>query len=358
VAQGFSPAFAALKGCATSCFETSPGGSIRPIMRTSATLTRRQALGLARPRIAPRDQLVNVLEYEQQAKLTLSPEIFASIAGSDRAAFNRITLRPRLVVPTTDLDLSVTIFGDTWFTPIAIGPIATQRHFHPDGEVATLTGAAAAHASIVVSSRSSVPIGDLAARHSGTIWYQVFASEPAASGSIRSAVAAGCKAICITADTMAPINWKVVDALKRDVTVPVLVKGIATPAEATAALQHGVQGIIVSTYGRRVGPPADGLILNLAAIVDAVGGTVPVLVDGSFRRGTDIFKALAFGAKAVLVGRPVMWGLAAYGAEGVQSVVEMLQTELARYMAMCGRVNLAMLDRSALQVHAARRDKT
>jgi len=98
--------------------------------------------------------------------------------------------------------------------------------------------------------------------------------------------------------------------------------------------------------------------LNLAAIVDAVGGTVPVLVDGSFRRGTDIFKALAFGAKAVLVGRPVMWGLAAYGAEGVQSVVEMLQTELARYMAMCGRVNLAMLDRSALQVHAARRDKT
>ena len=327
-------------------------------MRTSATLTRRQALGLARQRIAPRDHLVNVLEYEQQAKLTLSPDVFAPIAGSDRAAFDRITLRPRLVVPTTDLDLRVTFFGDTWFAPIAVGPIAQQRQFHPDGEVATVAGAAAAQAPIVVSSRSSVPVRDLAAGRSGTIWYQVFASEPAANAAIRDAVAAGCKAICITIDTTAAINWKLVDALKRDVTVPVLVKGIATAAEAKIAVQHGVQGIVASTYGRQLGQGATELILNVAPIVDAVGGAVPVLVDGSFRRGTDIFKALAFGAKAVLVGRPVMWGLAAYGADGVQSVVEMLQTELARYMAMSGRVNLGMLDRSALQVHAARRDKT
>jgi 4-hydroxymandelate oxidase len=327
-------------------------------MRTLATLTRRQALGLARQRIAPRDQLVNVLEYEQQAKLTLSPEVFAQIAGSDRAAFDRITIRPRLVVPTTDLDLSVTIFGDTWFAPIAVGPIAKQRQWHPDGELATAKGAAAAQAPIVVSSRSSVPIRDIAANHSGTMWFQASASEPAPNAAIRDAVSAGCKAVCITVDTAAPIDWKAVDALKRAVSVPVLVKGIATPAEARASLQHGVQGIVASTYGRQIGQGAAELILNLTAIVDAVGGTVPVLADGSFRRGTDIFKALAFGAKAVLVGRPVMWGLAAYGAEGVQSVVEMLQTELARYMAMSGRVNLGMLDRSALQVHAARREKT
>lgn len=327
-------------------------------MPTSAKLTRRQALGLARQRIAPRDQLVNVLEYEQQAKLALAPDIFAQIAGSDRAAFDRITLRPRLVVPTTDLDLSLTLFGDTWFAPIAVGPIAKQRQFHPDGEFATVRGAAAAQAPIVVSSRSSVPVTDVVASHSGAIWYQAFASEPATNAAIRDAVTAGCKAVCITVDTTTAINWKAVDALKRDVKVPVLVKGIATPAEAKAALQHGVQGIVASTYGRQTGHGATELILNLAAMVDAVGDAMPVLADGSFRRGTDIFKALALGAKAVLVGRPVMWGLAAYGAEGVQSVVEMLQTELARYMAMSGRVNLRMLDRSALQVHAARREKT
>jgi 4-hydroxymandelate oxidase len=322
---------------------------------SSATLTRRQALTVTRRRIAPRDQLVNTLEFEEQAKLTLAPNVFASIAGSDRAAFERITLRPRLVVPTTDLDLSVTLFGDTWFTPIAVGPIAQQRQFHADAEVATLRGAAAAHAPVVVSSRSSVPIAELAANHTTTIWYQAFAGDPAAKKGIRDAVAAGCKAICVTVDAPV-IDWKVLDALKQGVSVPVLVKGIATPKEAETAVRHGAQGIIASSYGR--GARRDDLVLKLAAIVDAVGGKAPVLADGSLRRGTDILKALAFGASAVLIGRPVMWGLAAYGADGVQSVIEMLQTELARYMAMCGRVNLAALDRSVLKVHAERHART
>src|SRR5262245_52566159 len=170
-------------------------------MRATTQITRRQAVGLARPRIAPRDQLVNVLEFEEQAKLTLAPDIFASIAGSDRAALERITLRPRMVVPTTDLDLSVTLFGDTWFAPIAVGPVATQRQFHADGEAATVKGAAAAHAAVVVSSRASVAIRDLAGDSSTSIWYQVFASDASASTAIRDGVAANCKAICITADT-------------------------------------------------------------------------------------------------------------------------------------------------------------
>ena len=101
------------------------------------------------------------------------------------------------------------------------------------------------------------------------------------------------------------------------------------------------------------GGSSRGLFSLVPAIVDAVAGKVPVLVDGSFRRGTDILKALAFGAQAVVVGRPVMWGLAAYGADGVQGVIEMLQTELARYMAMCGRSNVRMLGRDMLRVHAA-----
>ena len=113
----------------------------------------------------------------------------------------------------------------------------------------------------------------------------------------------------------------------------------------------------MSNYGGPAGSGTEALILALPQIVDAVAGKVPVLVDGSFRRGTDILKALAFGARSVLVGRPAMWGLAAYGADGVQGVVEMLQTELARYMGMCGKSNLKMLDRTMLQVHGARRAK-
>ena len=346
-------------------------------------LTRRQALRRvasipaqvppgreARPvRLAPRDQLVNTLEYEEQAKRTLTADLFASIAGGDRAAFDRITLRPRMLSPVLDLDLSITLFGDTLFAPVIAGPIANQRQFHPDGELAMVKGASAAKASVIISSDASVPLPELMANAATPIWYQVFASDAAARTRVQDAVKAGCKAICVTVGA-APaakgtrrvaavqrVDWNAVDAIKQGINVPVLVKGIATPDEARLALKHGVQGLIVSNYGGLVGPVRDAPILALPAIVDAVQGHVPVLVDGSIRRGTDILKALAFGARAVLVGRPVMWGLAAYGAGGVQGVLEMLQTELARYMGMCGVSTVKALDRSVLRLHAAR-DKT
>jgi isopentenyl diphosphate isomerase/L-lactate dehydrogenase-like FMN-dependent dehydrogenase len=148
------------------------------------------------------------------------------------------------------------------------------------------------------------------------------------------------------------VDWSAVAALKRGVSLPVIAKGITTPEAARLALQHGVDGIVVSNYVALAGPSTDSVILTLPKIVDAVDGKVPVLVDGSFRRGTDILKALAFGAESVLVGRPVMWGLAAYGAVGVQGIVEMLQTELARYMGMCGKSHLKQLDRTMLKVHS------
>jgi 4-hydroxymandelate oxidase len=267
-----------------------------------------------------------------------------------------------MLVPTLDLNLSVTLFGGKLFAPIIVGPIADQRRFHADGELATVKGASAARAVMVVSSRSSVRLQDIAAQAGTPLWYQVFASDPAARTEIQDAVDARCKAICITvgaqaangargAATAAKVDWPAVDALRRGLSVPVIVKGISTPEAAKVALQHGVDGIIVSNYGGLAGSSTDALILMLPAIVDAADGKVPVFVDGSFRRGTDILKALAFGARSVLVGRPVMWGLAAYGADGVQGIVEMLQTELARYMAMCGRPHLKMLDRTMLRVH-------
>jgi 4-hydroxymandelate oxidase len=214
---------------------------------------------------------------------------------------------------------------------------------------------------MVVSSRSSVPLHEIA-QAGTTLWYQVFASDAAARTQIQDAVNARCRAICITVGavpatngarvaTVARVDWTAVAALTRASSVPVLVKGIATPEAAKLAVQQGVDGIVVSNYGGLAGSVTDALILTLPKIVDAVAGRVPVLVDGSFRRGTDILKALAFGAQSVLVGRPVMWGLAAYGADGVQGIIEMLQTELARYMGMCGKSNLEMLDRALLKVH-------
>jgi 4-hydroxymandelate oxidase len=268
------------------------------------------------------------------------------------------------MVPVLDLNLTITLFGQTLFAPILVAPIAQQARFHPDGERATVQGAAAARAVPVVSSQSSVPLAELMKQDDAPIWYQVYAQDASAGLRIQDAVKAGCRAVCVTLGAPPAVkgarsvastlkaDLAALDALTRQVNVPVLVKGIASPDDATLALQHHVQGIIVSNY-RGVAADQESPILALPAIVDAVGGRAPVLVDGSFRRGTDIVKALAFGAHAVLVGRPVMWGLAAYGADGVQGVLEMLQTELARYMAMCGKSNLAQLDRTLLRVHRA-----
>ena len=320
--------------------------------------------------VPPRAELVNTQEYEEQARLKLAPAVYSLIAGGDREGFDRITIRPRVLVDTLGLDLSVTLFGERLFAPIVIGPVADQRRFHADGELATTRGASAARTIMMVSSRSSVPLQDIAAQAKTSLWYQVFAADPAARRQIQDAVNAGCKAICITVGAApaangsrrsanaAKVDWPAVDALKQGLNVPVLVKGIATPEAAQAALQHGVDGIIVSNYGGLAGTGTEAVVLTLPAVVDAVGGKVPVLVDGSFRRGTDILKALAFGAQSVLVARPPMWGLAAYGADGVQGVVEMLQTELARYMAMSGKTHLKMLDRTMLRVHGVRPVKT
>jgi len=315
-------------------------------------------------RLAPREQLVNVLEYEDQAKRVLAPAAYAAIAGGDRSAFERITLRPRMMMPVLDLNLGVTLFGQAMFAPILVAPVARQADFHVDGERATLAGAAAAKAVAVISSHSSIRLADLAGGAATPHWYQVFAQDGAAAARAQEAVSAGCRAICVTlgaakgaragASTL-KADLAALDVLTRGVDVPILVKGIATPDEARLALQHRVQGIIVSSYNAK--GDADASILALPAIVDAVGGRAAVLADGSFRRGTDIIKALAFGAQAVLVGRPVMWGLAAYGAAGVQGVVEMLQTELARYMAMCGKPNLSALDRTMLRVHRPPRER-
>jgi 4-hydroxymandelate oxidase len=301
-----------------------------------------------RVRLPRREDLVNVLEFEDVAKLTLDPAIFATIAGSDRAAFDRITFRPRMLVPTLDLDLSVQLFGQPHFTPIIVGPVADQRRFHPDAEVATARGAGMARAALIVSSRSSVPIAQIAAQATTPLWCSVYA-DTEAGARIDAAMAAGCKVACVASEPSRPPNWRRIETLKRGLTAPLVIKGIMTPQDAKTATALGASGVIVSDHGAAAAGRTP--IEMLPAIVEACAGTAAVLIDGGFRRGSDIAKALALGAQGVLVARPVIWGLAAYGAEGVRGVLELLQSDLARNMGALGASSLQRLTREMVRVH-------
>ncbi len=322
-----------------------------------AQQTRREWLA----RVAPRAELVNVPEFEAEAERLLPAELFRLVSGGERTAFERITFRPRMMVNCVELNLSLEVAGVPLFAPIVVGPVADQRRFHPDGELATVRGAAAAQAAVVVSSRSSHRVQAMAAPATSPLIFQVFGEDGAATirSQAQDAERAGCKAILLTVSapgsgTQRParVDWHVVDALRGAVSVPVLVKGVMTPLDATTAVTHGAQGLVVSNYGRAVPPAQPEPLDAVAPIVAAVGPQVPVLLDGGIRRGSDVMKALAAGARAVLVARPVMWGLAAYGADGVQSVLELLQTELGRVMGCCGTPNLAAITPRVVTIHA------
>jgi len=324
-------------------------------------------------RIAPRAELVNVFEVEAMAQRRLASAAYAAIAGGDRRAFDRMTFRPRMLIDVRDMDLTTELFGDKMFAPILVGPASHQQRFHPEGELATVRGASAAQAAVMVSGRSSVPFDRIAAQAKTPLWYQVYpeADVTAVRSRVQQAVKAGCRAICLTvgapyqpAGAEGPphparlpalghpaMDWSWVDRLRQGITVPLVLKGIMSPEEAETAVKRGVQGLVVSSHGGRFAGGLAAPIDLLPSIADAVGGKVPLLIDGSFRRGTDILKALALGARAVLVGRPPLWGLAAYGAEGVQTVLAMLQSELARSMGLAGRPNLAAIDRGLVQIH-------
>jgi 4-hydroxymandelate oxidase len=215
---------------------------------------------------------------------------------------------------------------------------------------------------MVISSDSSVPLAAIAQAATTPLYLQVYAKSPKVKDVLAEAGSAKAKAVIVTVNagasasgpaSPAHIDWAAVDAIVKGTSLPVIVKGIASPQDAKEAVARGAKGVVVSNYHGGSAATLPGTLLLVSPVVQAVGDQVPVLVDGSFRRGTDIVKALAFGAKGVLIGRPVMWGLAAYGADGAQGVVEMLQTELARYMCMCGRPTLAAVNSSLVRVHAA-----
>lgn len=294
-----------------------------------------QLTGEPAGRITPLEDVINASEMDAMAQRKLDSISYALIAGGDRKAFERITLRPRLMINTTKLDLTLTLFGEKMFAPILVAPLSQQKRFHPEGEEAVAKGAAGAKAVVVGPNRS---------------WHQATAGADvdAVRGQALTALSGGSKVVCLTATGW---DWNQIDKFRQGLNAPVVLKGIMSADEARTAVTRGVQGIAVSNYVEHGTGGLAAPIEVLPAIAAAVAGKAAILIDGGFRRGSDILMALALGANAVMIGRPVLWGLAAYGAGGVQKVLELLQSELARDMAMCGRVDLKSVNASLVRVH-------
>lgn len=308
-------------------------------------------------------------------------DFFEGGAGDERTlrdnetAFDRIRILPRVLRATGDRDLRVTLFGTELAAPILVAPTAFHRLAHPDGEVATARGTAAAGTAMVVSMAATAPVEELAATGC-PLWFQLYPQPDAAftAALVRRAEAAGVRAFVVTVDSpvfahrprdvrngfldlpaglacenlrddtgrvrniaMDPgLGWDVVARLRALTALPILLKGVLHPADANLAVDHGASGIVVSNHGGRQLDGAIASIDALPAVVKAVGGRIPVLLDGGVRRGVDALVALALGADAVLVGRPVLWGLASGGAAGVTRLLEGLQGELDVALALAG----------------------
>ena len=309
-------------------------------------------------RLAPVEEIIAAPEFEQMAELVLSPEQFEKIRGGAGGTFDRMTFRQRLMVDAMDLDLTTELFGHQMFAPIIVGPVGKQGDLHPDGELATARGSSAAQTIMVTTRHASHRPEQVAAHTDQPLWYQVYADEDDDTGPVRddisAAVAAGCQVLCVTVGISpegAPvaIDWDAVEQLVQSAGVPVVVKGIMNENDAKKALDHGAQGLVVSNHGGAVGLGDVLPVEVLPTIADAVGGRAPVLVDGGFQRGSDILKGLALGATAVMLARPMMWGLAAYGAPGVETSLRLLINELARNMAASGRPTIEMIDRELVR---------
>ncbi|KAI3716397.1 hypothetical protein L6452_23718 [Arctium lappa] len=339
------------------------------------------------------DEPVNVKEYQELARQALPKMYYDYFAGGSEdqhtlrqnvEAFHRITLRPRILVDVSKIDMSTTILGYKTSAPIMIAPTAMHKLAHPQGEVLTAKAAAACNVIMALSFMSTCTIEEVSSSCNAVFFFQlyIYKRRDISALMVKRAESNGYKAILLTADTpklgrreadiknkmIAPqlknfeglvstkvddndgsnleafasksfdpsLSWKDIAWLKSITKLPILIKGILTREDAIKAVEVGVDGIIVSNHGARQLDYVPATIAVLEEVVDAVKGRIPVLFDGGIRRGTDVFKALALGAQAVLIGRPVVYGLAAKGEYGVRRVVEMLKDELELAMALSG----------------------
>jgi 4-hydroxymandelate oxidase len=357
----------------------------------------------AKPKI---EELLCLAEFEAQSESFMSEMARAYACGgaadeitlrANCEDWRRICLNPRVLVDVSNLDLSTDFLGQSFDLPVLLAPAAMHRLWHPDGERATVQGASAAGASMILSSYSTEAVEGVVHASSRPVWFQLYtqADRGVTRDMVERAQAAGCRAVCVTVDTpvlglrhrearvqfrMPPeftlpnlptppaghrlerassfsvglhpaLNWKDIEWLLSFATVPVLLKGVLNPEDALHAAEAGVAGVIVSNHGARNLDTAPSTAVALPRIAEKVRGKpLTVLVDGGIRRGTDIVKALAMGASAVLIGRPYLHGLAIAGAAGVARILEILRVELMMAMALTGRTSISKIDSSVLWV--------
>jgi 4-hydroxymandelate oxidase len=351
-------------------------------------------------------EAVNLSDYEALARERIPRMAYEYISGGaadeitlrwNRESFDRIRLRLKILVDVSKLDTRLTLFGQELPFPILLAPTSYHRLVHPEGEIATVKGAGAAGATLVASMLATTAIEEMAKAATGPLWFQTYILKDRGftRDLIQRAEGAGCKAICVTVDSpvvgvrnrdqrahfalppemeranlkglMRPggnlrppegdiytpildagLTWKEIDWLRSFARVPVVLKGVLNPGDAEQAVKAGASGIIVSNHGARNLDTVPATIDVLPEITERVAGRIPVLMDSGVRRGTDVLKALALGATAVLIGRPYLYGLGVAGPEGVRRVVNILQTELRLAMAFLGQTSLRSIDRSAL----------
>mgnify|MGYP001563175376 FL=1 len=355
--------------------------------------------------------LVTLADHERHALARLDGPVWAYFSGgaadeitlrANRSAWDALTLAPRVLRPLAGGHTRCKLLGRTLAHPIMLAPVAFQRLAHPDGELATAYAAAALGAGLVLSTQASQPLEAVAQAMlgdagRGPLWFQLYLQPDRGQtrALVQRAEAAGYEALVLTVDAPCsgvrerewragfrlppgiravnlPVGagalasggagssalfngllrhaptWDDVQWLQSITRLPVLLKGVLHPEDARTALAHGVAAVIVSNHGGRTLDTTPSTASVLPRIADATGGALPLLVDGGIRRGTDVLKAVALGASAVLVGRPIVWGLAHSGAAGVAHVLRLLRDELEAAMALTGCATLAQAGREIL----------
>ena len=314
----------------------------------------------------------------------------------NREGFQHFQLRARRLVDVSKPDLRTEIFGVPWETPVFLCPVGGQKMFHADGEVAVARAARAKKATQILSTVSSSPVEEVARALGGPLWYQLYmpVNWEGTEKMVRRAEAAGCPVLVWTVDLLggrntetatrmrrndtrnclschtdgvgslkgrpmldgiegginpSSANWATMDRLRKLTKMKLIIKGIDTAEDARLCREHGADAVVVSNHGGRATETLRSTIESLAEVVDAVGSQIPVLVDGGFRRGTDIYKALALGARAVGIGRPYIYGLTAFGQEGVERVLDILRAELRLTMQQCGTPAIKDITRAAVK---------
>ena len=340
---------------------------------------------------------INLFDFEEIARRKLprmTYDYYASGASDeitlreDRAAYDRIQLRYRVLRDISRRGLSTCVLGQPISMPVLIAPTAFQQMAHPDGEVASARAAGKAGTIMILSTLANSSIEDIMEAATGQVWFQlyVYRDRGATAGLVERAESAGCSALVVTVDAQLwgrrerdvrnrfqlpqglsvknlmpagkdqlpkdaagsglgayvatlfdpALSWKDLDWLCSITKLPVLIKGVIHPDDARQARDYGIAGVIVSNHGGRQLDTAPASIEVLPDVVDAVDNHLEVLIDGGIRRGTDVIKAVALGAKATALGRPILWGLSHAGEDGVSQVLDILRAEIDLAMGLCG----------------------